>query len=191
MGISLQVYRYRIGTYLPSSKVKVQNVSYRRNYRCPILVSSGFRILVGILALNLINIYYENDHICNIRNQNYFSGSNSLNSAAPNQATRYIELSNFYARYTNGNRQCKGIKIAHFNKGGGFLATKKPEIECIVAKLHPHILGISEANLFEGQNQMDVAISDYNLYLCPTMYNPELAYSRIVVYVHKSLVCKV
>ena len=85
----------------------------------------------------------------------------------------------------------KGIKIVHFNKGGGFLATKKPEIECIVAKLHPHILGISEANLFEGQNQMDVAISDYNLYLCPTMYNPELAYSRIVVYVHKSLVCKV
>ena len=58
-----------------------------------------------------------------------------------------------------------------------------------MTKFHQHILGVLEAYLFEGHNPMYVAISDYNLHLCPTMYNPELAYSRIVVYVHKSLVC--
>ena len=43
------------------------------------------------------------------------------------QSSTYIELSNFYARYTNGNRQSRGIKIAHFNKGPGHLATKLNE----------------------------------------------------------------
>ena len=109
---------------------------------------------------------------------------------AVQKSSEFTELSNFYARYTYGNRQARGMKIAHFNKGSGFLATKKNEIEGIIAGLHPHIFGISEANLFQSQDLQDVQISDYTLHTCPTLSNPELGYSRIVVYSHKSVVCK-
>ena len=62
----------------------------------------------------------------------FSSTFNSIKSANPiliSKPTDYIELSNFYARYTNGNRQFRGMKIAHFNKGPGHLVTKKHEIK--------------------------------------------------------------
>ena len=102
----------------------------------------------------------------------------------------YSQLSNFYARYTYGNRQARGMKIAHFNKGSGYLISKKNEIENLVSGLHPHVFGISEANLMKNQDYEDVQISDYVLHKCPTLDNPNLEYSRIVVYTHKSLICK-
>ena len=43
---------------------------------------------------------------------------------------------------------------------------------------------------FKTQDLQDVQISDYKLHTCPTLNNPALGYSRIVVYTHKSLVCK-
>ena len=113
-----------------------------------------------------------------------------LNSTTINQSSTYIELSNFFARYINGNRQAMGIKIADFNKGSGHLATKKHEIESAIAGFHPHIIGISEANLHSHHDLQEVQIADYNLHTCPTLSNPELGYSRIVVYTHKSIVCK-
>jgi hypothetical protein len=114
----------------------------------------------------------------------------SVNPVLLRQPSAYMELSNLYARYTNGNRQTRGIKIAHFNKGSGHLATKKHEIENAIAGFHPHIFGISEANLFRNHDLQDVQIADYNLHTCPTLSNPDLGYSRIVVYTHKSIVCK-
>ena len=105
------------------------------------------------------------------------------------QSSAFTELSNFYARYTFGNKQARGIKIAHFNKGSGFLATKKNVIETAIASLHPHIFGISEANYFKDHDLLDVQVPDSNLHTCPTLSNPDLGYSRIVVYTHKSLVC--
>ena len=116
--------------------------------------------------------------------------SRSVNPVMIQQSSAYIKLSNFYARYTNGNRQARGIKIAHFNKGSGHLVNKKHEIENTIAGFHPHIFGISEANLFRNQDLQDVQIADYNLHTCPTLSNPDLGYSRIVVYTHKSIVSK-
>ena len=58
-----------------------------------------------------------------------------------NQSSIYISLDNFYARCTYGNRQVKGIKIAHFNKGPGYLSTKIHEVENTISGFHPHILG--------------------------------------------------
>ena len=93
-------------------------------------------------------------------------------------------------KLVNGNRQARGIKIAHFNKGSDHLGNKKHEIENATARFHPHIFGISEANLFRNQDLQDLQIADYTLHTCPTSSNPDLAYSRIVVYTHKSIVCK-
>ena len=99
-------------------------------------------------------------------------------------------VTNYQSRYTNGNRKCQGIKISAWNKGGGFLQNKMPEIKNIVNGLHPHILGISEANLKHNHDQNLVQLEDYILHTCPTITNPNLHTSRVVVYTHKSLVVK-
>ena len=45
-----------------------------------------------------------------------------------------------------GNRQNRGIKLAHWNTGSAYLHNKIHEIEQAVSETHPHVLGISEAN---------------------------------------------
>ena len=45
-----------------------------------------------------------------------------------------------------GNRANRGIKLAHWNAGSAHLGNKMVELQQVVAGLHPHVLGISEAN---------------------------------------------
>ena len=97
---------------------------------------------------------------------------------------------NFIARYTNGNRRQHGLRIVHWNKGSSHLENKINELETIVEKYHPHILGLSEANLYSHHDPDKVQIPDYTLHMCPTMTNPQLGVSRVVVYTHSSLVVK-
>ena len=65
-----------------------------------------------------------------------------------------------------------------------------PEIKNIINGLHPHLLGISEANLKTEHDRNLVHLDDYTLHTCPTINNPNLLTSRVVVYTHKSLVVK-
>ena len=97
---------------------------------------------------------------------------------------------NFYAKCTNGNRRQHGIKIAHFNKGPAYLHNKIHEVENIIHDHQPHLLGLSEANLLAGHDLDDVHIQDYDMYTCPTLENPSIKASRIVVYKHSSLTGK-
>ena len=90
-------------------------------------------------------------------------------------------ISNFQSRYTYGNRKSTGIKISHWNKGPGHLHSKMPEIRNIIKGLHPHILGLSEANLKQSHDHKLVQLEDYVLHTCPTLDNPALATSRTVV----------
>ena len=195
MDISIQEYRSRIGRYLPRLKIRKINVvsSYQESDRrfpnlprrlCFLLIYSVF-LTIGLS----INLPLQNENKTN-NFSSTLKPSSSMNPVMINQSSSYIKLSNFYARYTNGNRQARGIKIAHFNKGSGHLSTKKHEIENAIAGFHPHVFGISEANLFKSQDIQNVQIPDYNLHTCPILANPALGYSRIVVYTHKSLVCK-
>ena len=194
MAISIQEYRSRIGSFLPKLKCRnsLENGENSGNFkfrnissRCCLIVTVSL-ILTSALSSNL-------SLQARSKPTNFLSTLKSSKSVSPiliHQPSAYKELSNFYARYTNGNRQTRGIKIAHFNKGPGHLVTKKPEIVNAIASFHPHIFGISEANLFRDHDLQDVQITDYNLHTCPTLSNPDLGYSRIVVYTHKSLVCK-
>ena len=95
-------------------------------------------------------------------------------------------ISNFQSRYVNGNKSSKGIKIAHWNQGNSHLVNKMSEIKNIIAKHHPHVLGVSEANLLSGHDQRMVAIPNYTLHVCPTITNPTIGNSRVVVYTHCS-----
>ena len=64
------------------------------------------------------------------------------------------------------------------------------DIKNIAEQHHPHILGLSEANLLDVHDHDLVAIPDYTLHVCPTIENPSLRTSRIVVYTHKDVVVK-
>ena len=66
-----------------------------------------------------------------------------------------------------------------------------PEIKNIINGLHPHIMGLSEANLKASHDQNLVQLTDYVLHTCLTLNNPTLNTSRVVVYTHRSLVVKV
>ena len=197
MAITIQEYRSRIGRYLP--KLKYRNTSLNNcdiNLETRISNTSGRFCLIVIFSLVLsssLSTNLELQQQNNPQNINFITSLKSSKSSNPvmmKQSSAYIELSNFHARYTNGNRQARGIKIAHLNKGPGHLATKINDIENVISGLHPHILGVSEANLFHHQDLQKVQIADYNLLTYPTLSNPDLNYSRIVTYVHKSIVCK-
>ena len=92
----------------------------------------------------------------------------------------------------NGNRGHKGhgIKLAHWNKGPGYLTNSHTEVETIISKHQPHLLGLSEANLKVSHDLSLVQHSDYHLHTCATITNPGLAISRVVAYTHKSLIVK-
>ena len=105
-------------------------------------------------------------------------------------ASSFKMITNFQSRYLHGNRRAGGIKLSHWNKGPGFMQNKIPEIKNIIDGLHPHIIGISEANLHQNHDQKLVQLEDYSLHTCPTISNPSLKTSRVIVYTHKSLVVK-
>ena len=187
MGISLEQFRSRIGRFLPNLRRKVQSsVQFSTNY----VIKPRTKIVSVVLQVVLIFIIINQQQDIKYLSNSYSSVNKCQYPLNTQQVSCYIKLSNFMARYTYGNRSNRGVKVAHFNKGPGYLTSKIQEIEKIVSDLHPHVLGISEANFFEGQNFDDVQISDYRLHTCPTLENPDIAYSRIVVYTHKSLVCK-
>ena len=95
------------------------------------------------------------------------------------------------ARATTGNRQNRGIKLAHWNAGSAHLVNKMHEIEQVVSSNHPHVLGISEANFKRGHDVDEVQLQDYDLIQCKTLDNDNLQVSRVVCYKHQSLVGKV
>ena len=86
---------------------------------------------------------------------------------------------NQLARTTTGNRSNRGIKLAHWNAGSAHLHNKMDEIEQVVADLHPHVLGISEANFKSEHSIDDVQIQDYDLILSKTVENDQLRVSRV------------
>ena len=99
-------------------------------------------------------------------------------------------LNNFWARYVYGNRS-RGIKLCHWNIGGGYLHNKTDTIACLVEDYTPHVLGISEASFRSEHNLEDVQLPKYKLYLAKTLKNPQLNNSRVAVYVHEDIIVKV
>ena len=95
---------------------------------------------------------------------------------------------NFYARYTNGNKQKGGMKIMHWNAGGGYLRNKIPEIENIIGGYKPHLFGVSESCFKKEHDIADIQIDGYDVYLSNTIENPNLNVSRLAVYVSKDII---
>ena len=73
-----------------------------------------------------------------------------------------------------GNRSNKGIKLAHWNAGSAYLHNKVDDLVEVVADLHPHVLGVSEANFKREHSLDEVQIQDYDLVLSKTVENEGL-----------------
>ena len=97
---------------------------------------------------------------------------------------------NFEARYKFGNKKVAGIRLLHWNKGSSYLENKMNEIATIIDKYKPHVFGISEANFLHDHHSSNVEIPEYKIHFCPTLQNPSLKASRIIVYTHESLIVK-
>ena len=97
---------------------------------------------------------------------------------------------NFKSRYINGNIKKNGIRIIHWNPGSKHLHNKLVNIESLINMYQPGILGISESNFFRAHDINDVQIANYKLYFSETLHNDNLGVSRIAVYVHTSIACK-
>ena len=98
---------------------------------------------------------------------------------------------NKLVRAVTGNRSNRGIKLAHWNAGSAHLHNKLDDLMDVVSDLHPHVLGVSEANFRREHSLDDVQIPEYDLVLSKTVKNDQLRVSRVVCYKHQSMVGKV
>ena len=205
MGIELNQYRASIGSFNSISSnhspgQERNNPTERKlSYKIiPLILVVFIPIIIGSYAAfnNCDEYQYKTEtnlqeaDLSGLVTADYstsFLIQNFLNVLA---ASSFSMISNFQSRYTNGNRRTQGIKICHWNKGGSHLHNKMAEIRQIVSGIHPHILGVSEANFLPLHDQAQVQITDYNLHLPLTLSNKNNKYCRIVTYTHKSLVAK-
>ena len=211
MGIELSQYRACIGSFnSKASNYRIKNNVTQSTENLPTynFFYLSAAILIPIIIGSMAAIYrcddycnyqvVKNNQKHNIQDKN-FSGDISVDFSSSFilqytlnvfAASSFSMISNFQSRYLNGNRKNQGIKICHWNKGGSHLQNKMPEIRQLVSGLHPHILGISEANLFPNHDQSLVQLTDYNLHLPLTLSGQDNKYCRVVTYTHKSLVAK-
>ena len=195
MGVSLQVYRSRIGTFL-STGFKLSKARPTKSTSVKLVMLLTLLVLANTGAL--VHILHQPQHgVPDIQPQpDQVGDSHLVSETISHNLDRPCRLKrkhrNFLAKMINGNRGARGpgIKLIHWNKGSSFLHNKKNEIETIIAGHHPHVLGLSEANLKNDHDLALVQLTDYDLHLSPTSTNPELNISRVVVYTHKSLVVR-
>ena len=208
MGISLQLYRITIGTFVPNQiQKKRKSVSRKKSSFLVSCVYILCLLLLNTAFLEPFSLSKIGEKICVQKNKCFakpnrmphpsFIGiiNNGLVESYDNLKfdtySGFVTDGNFIARYINGNRIDKGLKIAHWNLGSAHLKNKMHEIETLVADIHPHLLGISESNHFKCQNIESVMLPDYDLITALTLENPNLEVSRIVIYKHKSVVAKI
>ena len=218
MGISIQQYRSRIGRFLPKhsySRIDQNTILTSEDYpaisipRCWLFIAISIPFILALLQCPIIHhpnqsyshpMYPSNQSLYQLNtNSDNWSGKITTDIASmfilsyginALTASSYSMITNFRSRYLHGNRRGNGIKICHWNKGPGFLKNKMPEIKNIINGLHPHIFGISEANLLQNHDQKLVQLDEYLLHTSPTIENTSLKTSRVVVYTHQSLVVK-
>ena len=168
MGIDINSYRIRIGLF-KNNKVSNRSLTSQSSYNMNNKTktkSTNLTFKIFLVISILLSIL-------------------SVSCQVPGQDI------NTYARMTNGNRSQQGIKLAHWNKGKGFLQTKIHEVENIISGYHPHVLGLSESELYKCHDRKLVEIQNYNLITAKSLDNPNLNVSRVCVYVHNSIVYKV
>ena len=187
MGVSLQIFRMTIGIFhgVQMNMTDQQKKSTKNIGKKSIMTTRVMFIL--ILMLSSLTTITRND-------RSSLSCSNSKVVDVPTKATSnrsFVVDHNFLARYTFGNKQRTGLKLAHINMGNGYLSNKLPELELIISEVKPHVIGISESRIEKGHDLTEIALENYSFYMSNTYENINLNVSRLCVFVHNSVTTKV
>ena len=197
MGISEQSYRIIIGVFVSSQiqkKMKKILPFGKKSMGKKVYIYMFCFLLVNTLWSEAVNLSIKDESSKSLSKPNLFpifkNGDKTFCNFALNNSFVLVTDVNFYARYINGNRTNRGLKISHWNLGSAYLENKMHEIETVVADLRPHLFGVSESNYFKSQNKENVMLNDYDLITASTIDNPSLEVSEVVVYKHKSVIAK-
>ena len=207
MGISLDIYRQRIGCFSRAG-LKIKRKSKLQECRVPFGAKNANIFGSPVKIILLLALFYQVQAAAPIFLQQSSSfhtsltslaalGSNLHNNYPTNVIVREIKAGlhvgqnhqylassfesldvNFFARYVNGNKRRDGIKIMHQNLGSGYLINKMNNVETIVAGYKPHVLGISETSFMDTHDINYAKIDGYNAYL------------SFSVFVHKDIIVK-
>ena len=165
--IDLSLYRQRIGSFYQAfgntknvlqksckTSVSLDRISYLK------LVTVYLLLLCSCLtAITIMNIQQgyssENraDHCTIIDNIDNFDYPCSLEIG---HWTIWTQFSgNFFARYFNGNGRGNGIRVYHLNIRK--LQNKVSEIKSVVSDLKPHMISLSECELYRDSPSCDLS----------------------------------
>ena len=184
MGISYQDHRIRIGIF--NNKIKcVSKVSIPSVNRPH---STTWMDIKLVLIFSLLFVGVGNNGGVKSDVSGTFTKHGSFTTL-----TKSVEVvnHNFESRYKFGNKKKNGLKIMHWNLGAKYLHNNLENIESVINSYKPDILGISESNFLKKHDLNDVQIDNYKLFLSETLKNENIEASRIAVYLHNDIVCKV
>ena len=202
MGVTIENWRAAIGTF-SGGRSGISSIDKLDNTR-----SSAGCTIVGLMLVLLLMSPFFLQGWCSLFMIKY-SWSSSIKGCeeqvtgvhihqvpgGPHDGVAFPQVSrkkmNQLAKAITGNRYNRGIKLAHWNAGSAHLNNKMDELESVIADLHPHILGISEANFKKDHLLEEVQLENYDLVLSKTIENEHLGVSRVVCYKHHSVVGKV
>ena len=196
--IDINVYRQRIGNFKQPDQKNINREYLQKHFTSMRLCRGALHITLIILTLfsfSSFNTAARVEENCSPWPKQSCFRIVSTNILRRLRSEHFIPVQvvdyNFIARYTNGNRTNRGIKLCHWNAGNSHLRNKMESIENVVKKYSPHVIGISEANLLKNHDINEVQIAEYELITSTTMENISLQYSRVVVYKHSSIISKV
>ena len=188
MGISIQCYRARIGSFANNHKSKeyipvrsrILKSRLRRTSSTKIILTCLQLILILSLSLTLSRQLYSSEMSSRKSNPSLsklpVTNPSSYQPTLPLAMPPWLSAKdrNFYAKCTFGNRRQHGITILHWNKGPSFLKNKHSELETVISGHKPHIFGLSEANLWSNHDLSNIQHQDYTLHTCLTATNHNL-----------------
>ena len=218
MGINIEQYRARIGSFLPVRNISRK--SHEKNEYSRSRRSKQFFNFIKMFLMLCIAAFLFEAELSNLQQDKtlisvaekhslssltFKLGGRVIRGRSLNTCQLFIKhedkfgrqfyqfknLDNHFSKYTNGNRKKNGIRIYHLNKGSSFLANGMHEIENVIIKHRPHLLGISESNYFRGHDYENVQIENYKFFTAKTLENENLKVSRVCVYLHNSMVGKI
>ena len=201
MGVSLQIFRVRIGLFNPTVRFKTAKEQTGAEYFKIYWDWKTYLFLVLLVILTfgcLYPVVQVDSSPCRPRTRlpctsscDQYTVQLSLSLTSPSSWLTPREWNKkCRAKFGNRSHNGRGIKFLMWNKGSSLLQNKHQEIETLIETYRPHIFGLCEANLKHGVDISLVQHQDYQLHVPRSIDNLAVGTARVVVYTHSSLVVK-
>ena len=171
MGVTIEIYRCRIGMFMPSQKQKQKMKQYSSNKSFNLRrKSKSERVSYLDIVLSCLiwtalfgSFAYYSDSESFLEYQNLgFQTSSVLKSNAPESKNHYwaaglnwsyVKTNFNLSHYIYGNRKNTGYKYFSWNCDRGFISKHKIEdVRVFAARHRPHFIAVSEVDLKRNEN---------------------------------------